>query len=349
MTNRFNLWVFILLAGLAVDAMAEETAPKEEAASGSLQRFNKAYQAYLYGRYERALADFELAADQATSPELLGRIYLHIGLTQTILKETVKAERALRWAVIYQPKLQLDPAKYKPVIVKTVERLVAEAATRVKVDADTHGASIYLQGKLLGSVPLQIQLAPGAYRIEVQDPSGHLRAQHVVIDKEREIALRFRFNEKAAARTRQVNPARTSGSTSATTLTATPTTADSTRSGRLWTWVALGGAVAAAATGVGLYVSASGDASDYRAGLSTAPTATSEQRQALTDLRDGSHQKAVAANIVGFGVGGLLAVTATVLFFLEGKGAEKEAKTRRSWWVAPFRRANAGMAFGTKF
>jgi hypothetical protein len=105
-----------------------------------------------------------------------------------------------------------------------------------------------------------------------------------------------------------------------------PATSESTKKGRLWTWVAAGGAVAALATGAGLGLSAQADHDTWQS-----VRKVGKDYQRWLNLRDRGETKTLAANIL-FAVGGALAVTATVLFFVESPATSEK---RASVTLAP--------------
>ena len=87
-----------------------------------------------------------------------------------------------------------------------------------------------------------------------------------------------------------------------------------TSRGRIWTWIAVGGALAAAAAGIGLGVAARWDHDEWdrvrREGT---------DRERWDALAQSGTRKELAANVL-FGVAGALAVASAVLYFLEGRG-----------------------------
>jgi|GEM_PF-2630147 tetratricopeptide (TPR) repeat protein len=91
---------------------------------------------------------------------------------------------------------------------------------------------------------------------------------------------------------------------------------------RLWTWVALGTAAAVAAVGLGLGVSAEQSLDEYNAAAEAGHIDEYYEAQATYDRR------ALAANI-SFITAGAFAVTAVVLFFVEGNRYETVGKKAR--------------------
>jgi hypothetical protein len=95
--------------------------------------------------------------------------------------------------------------------------------------------------------------------------------------------------------------------TGATNVTTTPEPAR--KGGRLWTWIAGGAAVAAAGAGVGLGVAANGAAAQ-----------TAMPPMGVTPAQQASSAQGLATGAnVAYGVAGAAAVTAVVLFFIEGR------------------------------
>jgi hypothetical protein len=112
-------------------------------------------------------------------------------------------------------------------------------------------------------------------------------------------------------------------------------TAQPRRPRRLWTWVAAGSAVAVAAAGLGLGLSARSDYSSACDLLEGAPECSARRdlkqesdRHRFEILHDQVGQKSLAANVC-WGVAGALAVTAVVLYFVEGRVRRGESPGKK--------------------
>ncbi len=109
-----------------------------------------------------------------------------------------------------------------------------------------------------------------------------------------------------------------------------PTT---TRRGRFWTWIAAGGAVVTLAVAIGLGASASADHTAWEEEFERGQSGAGD-RQTWEALGQDLEAKATAANVL-FATSGVLAVTAAVLFFVEGRPTERPAATRTSVGPGP--------------
>jgi hypothetical protein len=295
-----TLWTAGLVC-LPTDALAKKPRPTAESAEDLLR---EAVQAQETAQFERSLKLLHRAREWAGSPELLGRIYLMLGVTYAIMEKEPDARQAFRDALTHTPDLRPDPAGLKPSILKLFRTVRREMQGQLVVTADQPGAIVLVDGREVGRTPLQLKVRVGAHRVEVRSAAG------------------------APADTRRVIVS--VGKQLAVSVTLGPLPTRPSR-GRLWTWIAAGGAALTLIVGVGLGASAQSDYNEY------SDPATGRARG--EELAGSIRTKSTAANVM-FGVAGAMAVASVVLFFVEGRGSRE---ARRAHWLAPLQGRTAGL------
>ena len=165
------------------------------------------------------------------------------------------------------------------------------------------GARVLMSGQHLGLTPLvRAVVDPGAHQITLRMP-GFLDQHHQAQVK---VGREIKFTAKL-----QPAPSAEAGPAEQPARDAPSGRVDQPHQRRwLWTWFAAGGAVAAGAAGLGLGLSTRADVDEYN---ELPPGDTARQQELVQSIRG----KATASNVV-FGVAGGLAVTAALLFYLEG-------------------------------
>lgn len=204
---------------------------------------------------------------------------------------------------------------------------------RLKVLSTPPGAEVLEQGKRLGPTPLALSLTPGKHQLSIR-LSGYLPLERTV-----ELAP-----GKSQVVEVELKPVSVPGEPAAVTSPATEKKDAAPRPGRrrLWTWIAAGGAAVALGVGIGLGVSAKSAHDEFE---------TTEDVQRYWELKDSVEEQALGANIA-FGVAGGLAVSAAVLFFLEGRSADRSTKAAdasRSLRVIPALGSTIGLSLARSF
>ncbi|MDP1919731.1 MAG: PEGA domain-containing protein [Myxococcales bacterium] len=274
--------------------------------------FKAAQKLYKEARYADAIARFEEAYVLKPSPVII----YNIGKCHEQLGDVPKAMRS------YRDYLRLAPdAKDKDTVGDAIanleRRLKEKGLQQLLVFADPPAAIVEVDGKLLGNSPASIELTAGNHKLTVKAEGYETTERSFVMQTARAIEMTINLRKlestppldapkkedpKPVALT-PTNPTTTTG-TPGVTKTAEP----EKKRGRVWTWVAGGLAVASAGAGVGLGVAAQGTAAKVpMAPIGQAP-AQAQQAQGL----------AMGAN-VAYGVAGAAAVTAVILFFVEGR------------------------------
>ena len=276
--------------------------------------FKVAQKLYKEARYADAIAKFEEAYVLKPSPVII----YNIGKCHEQLGDVPKAMRS------YRDYLRLSPdAKDKDTVSDAIanleRRLKEKGLQQLLVFADPPGALIEVDGKVLGNSPASIELTAGNHKLSVKADGYEPTERAFVMQTARatEMTINLRKVEAStppldAPKKEEPKPVAltptTTGTTTAGTTGVTKTAEPEKKGGRVWTWVAGGLAVGSAGAGVGLGVAAQGTAAKVpMAPIGQAPM-QAQQAQGL----------ATGAN-VAYGVAGAAAVTAVILFFVEGR------------------------------
>jgi tetratricopeptide (TPR) repeat protein len=314
-----------LCVALVVSAPAKPTKkpPEAPAAADPTQKarelFLAAQKLYKEARYADAIAKFEEAYAVKPSPVL----FFNIGKCHEQLGDVPKAMRAYRDYLRMAPDAK-DKDTVSDAIANLERRLKEKGLQQLLVFADPPNAIIEVDGKVLGNSPASIELTAGNHKLVVKAEGFETTERAFVMQVQRatEMTINLRpagakpdapppppplvdapkkDEPKSATLTPKDDVAGTSGG-------AVTGKAEPAKKGRLWTWVAGGVAVASAGAGVGLGVVAQNTAAQVpSAPIGMAP----QQAQSAQSL-------ALGANIA-YGVAGAAAITAVVLFFVEGR------------------------------
>ncbi len=323
------MFALLLAASLVAAAPAPAKAPDPAKAK---ELFNAGKKLYDQGKYGDAVQKFEAAFEARPHPV----IYFNIGKCYELMGESGKGEtgKALR---AYRDYLRALPdASDKQAVGDSIANLERKLKDRglqqVLVFADPVTAKIEIDGKDLGVQPASTELSPGPHKL-VAKADGYtpvertftmssVRSQEVTIN----LAPVGSTPAVADAPRKDDGLKQPAGSTLEPTGTTTGTTTGTPEAivakkpppqqggKRIFTWVAAGGAVVAGGVGAGLGVVAGGASSQLR-DPATAATRTRPQADALVAQ---ANSMSLGANIA-YGVAGAAAVTAVILFFVEGR------------------------------
>ena len=209
---------------------------------------------------------------------------------------------------------------------------------RLSVESDPPGALVSCDGKPLGITPLHgAKVAAGLHRLELSRVGFQSHKANVVVEPGQVTPLNVPL-EKAEPM---------ASSTPLGRAVSVPREEDGQGRHRwLWTWVVAGGALAAGAAGLGVGLSLQADVDEYEA-------LNAKDHQRLGELEEGIPQKAMATNAL-LGAAGGLAVTAAVIFVLEGwvwgqEKGESASESVRGAWLVPVAGSAAGVTLGGWF
>ncbi|PIE19998.1 MAG: hypothetical protein CSA65_00120 [Proteobacteria bacterium] len=294
-----------LIAALALLALS----PSASAAPSAQQLFERAKRAYMHANAESSLKLLRRATKTVRDTKLAASIELYTGLSLLIMNRRPEAKAAFRRALRHDPTLSLDKERFKPSTVALLESIKAAARGTLVVTANRQG-KVWLDGVERGTTPLTLQVKIGKHRIQVR--AGAARSDvTVVIGAGAQLTIPAHLPTSIGS----------SAPPKAKTPSKTPKPSKATPSGpsRLWTWIALGSAVASAGAGVAFGLLAKADHDDY---MST------RDYDRFASAEDGAKSKALLANVFFIGAG-VLAAGAVALFFIEGSARATERHDER--------------------
>lgn len=283
--------------------------------------FQSGQKLYKQARYAEAIARFEEA--YAVRPHPV--IFFNIGKCWEQLGETAKAMRAYRDYLRLAPDAK-DRDTVSDAIANLERRLKEKGLQQLLVFADPPTARIDVDGKDLGTSPASIELVAGNHKLTVKLEGYETVERSFVMSISR--ATEMTINLRPATpelktppppppplvdAPKKEEPKKEEKLTLAPDITK-PVEPTPAKKGRLWTYVAGGVAVAAVGAGVGLGVGASGAAGE----LTNKNASPDRSRAELDALAGRANGMAMGAN-VSYGVAAAAAVTAAVLFFVEGR------------------------------
>jgi len=307
---RIAITVLLLGLGLATPTRAAGLTDAERKLEAALICYGKLELDCFGARLKEAL---DLARQQRAKPELVGRIHLYLGVHNAVLNRHDEAARTFREALRRDPLLDLDPQQFKPALVTLFREVKAKLTGTLAVVADVQGAQVSVDGERVGVAPLKKSLPIGRHTLSVTGSRGQAgHSQDLVIRVDQTLRVRVSLSPPAA----KARPA------TARRPAASPPPARR----RVWTWVAAGGAAVTLAVAIGLGASASADHAAWEEELEQGRAGGGDP-QTWEALGQDVESKATAANVL-FVASGALAVTAAVLFFVEGRGAAERPAVR---------------------
>lgn len=289
---------------------AEKPNGEKTNAEKARESFTWAQKLYKQARYAEAAAKFEEAYVYRPHPV----IQFNVGRCYEQLNDLPRAMRAYKDYLRLMPNAT-DKEAVTDAIVNIERRMQEKGVQQVLVFAEPANAVISVDDKTLGTSPASVELAPGNHQVKVSAP-GHEDVQRAfVLSASRSVELSFTLkatgNAPVAVMTdKPVQPTFVPNEfppPPPPMVTASPEPA---RKPRIATWVSGGVAVVAAGTSAGLYGAALGQASE----LKQMERPGEVQQQYVSRVESLQTGSTVAA-----GVAGAAAVTAIVLFFLEGR------------------------------
>lgn len=292
------------------------SAPSADPAAKAKEAFLAAQKLYKEARYADAIVKFEEAHALKPSPVL----FYNIGRCHEQLGDVPRALRSYRDYLRLSPDAK-DRDTVNDAIANLERRLKEKGLQQLMVFADPPSAMIEVDGKVLGNSPASVELTAGNHKLIVRADGFETTERAFVMQTARatEMTINLRPVGKAGDAPPPPPlvdaPKKDDPKTVALTPSTDPTTGaqvvkpgePAKPKGRVWTWVAGGLAVGAAGGGLGLGLAAQGAA----AGVRNAPVGQAPmQAQNAQGLATGAN--------IAYGVAGAAAITAVILFFVEG-------------------------------
>jgi hypothetical protein len=304
----------VTLALLSVaPAVAAEPAG-DDATARAKEAFTEGQKLYKAGKYADAVARFEAAYAAKPHPSIL----FNIAKCWEQLDEVAKALRS------FKDYLRADPdAKDKQSVVDSIanleRKLRAKGLQQIVIFAEPKDATITVNGKMLGTSPASTELPAGTHNLKVS-ANGYTPVERTFtmnLAKGNELTVVL---DKAGAATASSEPAHSDAPVN-TSLTPAATaqtsvTEPAPKRGRVFTWVAGGVAIAGLGTGIALGIVSANTSATLRGEVHSQADAT--------QLVNTATSTAIGADIA-YGVAGAAAITAVILFIVEGKSATPAA------------------------
>lgn len=308
-----------LLVALLLGAGPKPAAPAADAAEqGDVKKAKELFQSgqklYKQARYAEAIAKFEEAYLVRPHPV----IYFNIGKCQEQLGETAKALRAYRDYLRLAPDAK-DKETVSDAIANLERRLREKGMQQLMVFADPPNARIAVDGKELGSSPASVELVAGNHVLTVTADGYEKVERSFVMQTTRatEMTISLRPVGSAPIATdvpkAETKPATNEPPPPPPPLVVTQPVEQPKKSGRVWTYVAGGVAVASLGAGIGLGAASNGAIEQF---TKTGPHNPDTVQMEFNTAQANANGLATGAN-VAYGVAGAAAITAIILFFVE--------------------------------
>ncbi len=287
----------------------------------------KGVKLYEAARFKRSLHALTRALRRALGAKMRGQVHLYVGLNHSVLGHKEKAVGAFREALLADPAIDLDPARFKPGDIALFERAKGALKGTLEVTATRGtGAMVLIDGKARGKVPLTVSLPVGRHDVVVRRGT----------DLKRRVILIGHGGRERVDMTFAPLPPKPKGVTlpspkSAPRISVQPS-AWSFGWPRLWTWVSLGLAAAAGGTAIAVGLMAKSDADAY---------ATTQDSSEADSLKQSAQTKMLVSNIM-IGVVGAAAIATIVVYYFEGRAGRNEASAKETARVAG-RRVSVGL------
>ncbi len=185
-----------LTAGKASGGVDEDQGKKERAAAKKqLKRAQKLLAALNFGRaeksFKKAIEMFPAAAPALTKVD--DYVAAHIGLAEVYARQGLEDETiaSLTQAARLNPEHTLDASVYPPQFLRTFDDVVAAVVGGDKgdvlIDATARGATVFVDGRELGTAPLLVKGLPvGSHVVRVYQKDVGLFGEVVEVDFEQQ-------------------------------------------------------------------------------------------------------------------------------------------------------------------
>ncbi len=282
--------------------------------------FKRGAALYRQGDYEKALEAFRASLEKERRPSTI----LNLAQCHRQLK---RAKQALEHYQLYLAEFARqhpgEAIPHEDEVKEHITKLAAEVEPKeppgpptqgtLSVRSEPAGAELLLDGKPVGQAPYSGTVGPGRHRVSAR-LAGHAEASQeveVVSGQSAEVTVRL-----APAAAPAPPPRR-----------------------RVWAWVTGTTALVAAGIGIGLGVAAKSGYDEFQ--TTPSPTRYDELKDSVPRLGN--------ASTAMFVVGGALAVTSVVLFFVEGRRPAEAPASRAGLRLEPLAGSVWGLSLGSGF
>ncbi len=332
--SRLSKLVLILVVAmvLGMTVFAQDDGKKEEAKKHF--ELGKAY--YKQSEYNKAIEEFQKAY----------ALYAHSVILYNIAQAYEKEGNIPMALRFFREYLRASPnAEDKNIILISIQnlekKLQEKGIQQVGIYSTPPEAEVAINGKVIGKTPFAVELKPGKYTLSLTKKGFIPIDKEFVVTPDKSLELDFSLNEMNVEVPKPVQEAKKKPEPvpepkkeeAKPVKTAEPSPAavsKSDKSGtRLWTYIIGGTGVVLTGTGVVFGIMANSAESD----LKSSKNVTRSQDE-VQNLADNAQNYAMLANVF-YGAGAACLVSATVLFFIEGKGDKKESA--QNFGIMPYK------------
>lgn len=313
----------------AAPAVATQPSPSPAPASGSAAETSKLIEEarLMYGLadFEGALAKLDQALELSGDARLKARLQVYRAANLLDMKQRDKAQEAVLAALHHDPMVEA-PDDLKAVLRQFLQALREQSRGILHVRTEVT-CPVFVDGKEVGLTPYSGEMPIGSRLVAVRCKDRPHKEQTVVLFPGRHVTVSLRVGKAIAA-------------------------LPEPRGGRVFTWIVGAAAVASAGTGLGLWLSSDADYDEWTSLQDRAQHPVLDETR-LTELEDSIRRKEIASYAL-WGVGGALAITSLVLFFVEEPDddpppAEAGATRAAALTVEPLLGPQAGVGLRLRF
>lgn len=274
-------------------------APAPAAAEDAAALLAQGRRQFSEAEFKGAISTLEQARRATRDANLLGQIYLYLGLSNAVVGDMDRARECFATALGYDPNVKLPLKQFREDLVKLLEQVRAERVGTLKVTAEREGSTATLDGGRPQSLPLTVLLVAGSHAVKVTGPDGQVWLSETVT-----IVARETKELRAAPPRLELQPA------------SAPAGEQPSFWGRrrIWTWVLLGTGAALVIAGGVAYAKSDSLAEDWR----SYPNGCSDKLDVCKAFKDDEETYVIAARAL-FIVGGIVVASSLIPFFLEGR------------------------------
>jgi hypothetical protein len=262
---------------------------------------------------------------------------------RTLRGAGIAAFEAKLYVDAYQDLTAALASKVKPLTTSQrtdAQRILARTGTfiaRVRLSVTPSEAEVTIDGKPGVMEDGAVLLDPGVHDLVARAPGYESASQRLDAEPgdKREIQIELRSSQEADS---AAPPARAIAPAQIEAQPTHPTAREKPADFGVWPWVAAGGAVVFAGTGIGLHLASNAAAADVK---DACPPNECTRAQIDERIDDGHIETFDALKIVAWSLAGAAAATSVVLFVLDGSGGG-EPKPHTALQERPDRVANSG-------
>ena len=146
--------------------------PDGALAQSGEQLLHRAKDNYKLGNYEKSIKELKQVLASSSNKEVLGRAHLYLALNHALLGNLNKTRNHFMSALKTSPVLTIDPQRVKARTYTIFQEIRKSFAGVIEVAADKPGAKVYIDKKMVGTVPYQGKISIGRHQLRVESVDG---------------------------------------------------------------------------------------------------------------------------------------------------------------------------------